>query len=160
MLMLLCLLWLIPPAESATPQILVTGQAGLALPDGEGGWTVHVVTSGGLSGNVSQDFTVASDGKIECVIPQTPCPKQPDVTKLQSLIETLPEQSVLITQPAPPNVLCNDCLTRTIIIRRRDSTGLVKSYSAQWNDVTRTGVLPQMLQIYDAAIALQRVNAR
>jgi hypothetical protein len=50
MLMLLCLLWLIPPAESAKPQILVTGQAGLALPDGEGGWTVHVVTSGGLSG--------------------------------------------------------------------------------------------------------------
>ena len=139
---------------------VAAAQTELTLPDGENAWTVHVVTTGGLFGNVSQDLTIASDGKIECAMPQTPCPKQPDMTKLRSLVETLPEQSILVTQPAPPNVLCNDCLTRTIVIRRRDSTGLVKSYSAQWNDVTKNSVPPQILQIYDAVIALQKVIAR
>ena len=140
LLSLLCLLWLIPPAEST--------------------WTVHVVARGGFSGNVSQDLTVASDGKINCLVPQTPCPKQPDVSKLKALIEMLPEQSVSITHPVPPNVFCNDCLTRTIVIERRDSSGTTNSYSAQWTDVNANGVPPTILQIYDAVIALQRVIAR
>lgn len=153
---LLSLLCLILPAEPATS----TGQAGLDLPGAAGAWTVHLVARGGFSGNVSMDLTIASDGRIECVMPQTPCPKQPDVAQLNSLIETLPELSVLMTQPVPPSVFCNDCLTRTIVIRRRDSTGIVKSYSAQWNDVSKNGVLPQILKIYDAVIALQKAIAQ
>ena len=140
LLSLLCLLWLIPPAEST--------------------WTVHVVSRGGFSGNISQDLTVSSAGTISCLVPQTPCPKQPDVSKLKVLIEMLPEQNVLITQPVTPNVFCNDCLTRTIVIERRDSSGTTNSYSAQWTDVNANGVPPTILQIYDAVIALQRVIAR
>jgi hypothetical protein len=63
-------------------------------------------------------------------------------------------------QPVPPTSFCNDCLTRTIVIQHRDSAGRVRSYSAEWNDVNRNGVLPQLVQIYDAVIALQKAIAR
>jgi hypothetical protein len=131
----------------------IAGQAGLALPEAKGAWTVHVVARGGFAGDVSLDLALASDGKIECVMPQTPCPKQPDLTKLSPIIEALPDQSIAVTQPAP--AVCNDCLTRSIVIRHRDSTGMVRSYTAQWSDINRSRVLPQLLQIYDAVIALQ-----
>ena len=136
----------------------MAGQAGLVLPEGEGAWTVHVVARGGFSGDVSLDLSVASDGIIECLMPQTPCPKQPDLTKLRSLIKTLPEQSIVVTQPAVS--ICNDCLTRSIVIRHRDSTGMARSYTAQWSDLNRNGVPPTILQVYDAVVALQRVIAR
>jgi hypothetical protein len=155
-LTLLCLLWLISPAESATS----TGQAGIALPKGDGAWTVHVMASGGFSSDVSLDLEVASDGTIHCAMPQTPCPERHDVTALNSLIETLPPRNVLMTQPVPPEVFCNDCFTRTIFVRRRESNGTVRSYSARWTDVRKDGVLSQLLQIYDSVIALQKVIAR
>jgi len=46
------------------------------------------------------------------------------------------------------------------VIRHRDSTGMARSYTAQWSDLNRNGVPPTILQIYDAVIALQRVIAR
>jgi len=127
---------------------------GLVLPAGNGAWTVQVVTSGGFLGTGDGNFTISSEGKIACSS-EMRCPKEFKPSDLQPLVEII--QSATRPVPRPPLMsFCHDCITRTITISRRDSSGMLHAYTASWDDTTRGNVPQEVLRIYDVVVALRQ----
>ena len=132
------------PLVAQIPQLL--------LPEGNGAWLVQVATSGGILGTGGGDFAISSEGKIACRV-EMKCPEQFPVSDFHPLVEVI--QSGILPVPATPIVsLCNDCIKRTITIRRRDSMGVVQTYTASWDDTTKSKLPPEVIRIYDAVLAL------
>jgi hypothetical protein len=124
----------------------------MLLPDGNGAWVVQVVSSGGLLGTGSGDFATSSEGKIVCN-PDLRCPKDFAASDFLSLVEAIQPSTPQV--PALPAVsLCNDCIKRTITISRRDSMGVVRTYTASWDETTKSRVPQEVIRIYDAFVAL------
>src|SRR5262245_8121875 len=115
---------------------LFTAQAPqLALPDGNSTWLVQVVTSGGLLGKGGGDFTISSEGRIVCSL-QLRCVNDFKPLDLQPLVDVI--HGVDLPTPTVPIVsLCRDCITRTITVTSRDSTGVLRVYTASWDDTTK-----------------------
>jgi hypothetical protein len=134
---------------------LFTAQAPqLALPDGNRVWLVQVVTSGGLSGKGGGDFTVSSEGRIVCSL-QLRCANDFKPSDLQPLVEVI--HAVDLPTPIVPIVsLCRDCITRTITVTSRDSTGVLRMYTASWDDTTKDKMPQEIIRIYDAARGLTK----
>src|SRR5215831_3694027 len=86
----------------------------MLLPDGDGAWTVHVVTNGGFLGGGDRDFALSSEGKIACGS-DLRCPKDFRVPDFQPLIGAI--QSTLPVSPMVVVSLCSHCIRRTITIR-------------------------------------------
>jgi hypothetical protein len=127
----------------------------MVLPDGNGSWVVQVVSSGGLLGTGGgEDFAMSSEGKIVCK-PEMRCSEQFALSDLQPLLDVF--QPTTLPAPAPQVVsLCRDCITQTITISRRDSIGVVSRYAASWDVTTKSSVPPEVIRIYDAALALRK----
>ena len=126
----------------------------LALPDGNRVWLVQVVTSGGLSGKGGGDFTVSSEGRIVCSL-QLRCANDFKPSALQPLVELI--HAVDLPTPIVPIVsLCRDCITRTITVTSRDSTGVLRMYTASWDDTTKEKMPQEIIRIYDAARGLTK----
>jgi hypothetical protein len=117
-----------------------------------GAWIVQVVTRGGILGTGSGDFAVSSEGKISCWR-DVRCPKDFRVSDLRPLIEQV--QSGTLPAPVFPVVgFCSDCITRTITISRRDSMSIVHTYTASWDDTTKSRLPQEVVRIYDSIAAL------
>jgi hypothetical protein len=126
----------------------------LLLPDGNGAWVVRVTTTGGFSGKGVGDYSISSEGKVACSA-EIRCFDQIKVSDFQMLVEVI--QPGILPIPAPPAAgMCNDCITRTMTISRRDSTGVMSTFTVSWDDTTRSKVPQEMLRIHDAVIALRR----
>src|SRR4030095_12507694 len=121
----------------------------LALPDGNSAWLVQVVTSGGLLGKGGGDFAISSEGKIVCSL-QLRCAPDFKPSNLQPLVEVI--HAADLPTPAVPIVsLCRDCITRTITVSSRDSAGILRVYTASWDDTTKDKMPPEIIRIFDAA---------
>jgi len=126
----------------------------MLLPDGNGAWVVQVVTSGGILGIGDGDFASSSEGKLICK-PGLRCPKDFAVPDFMTLVEAIQPSTPLV--PALPVVsLCSDCIKRTITISRRDSMGVVHTYTATWDETTKSRVPQEVIRIYDAFVALMK----
>jgi hypothetical protein len=126
----------------------------LALPDGNSAWLVQVVTSGGLMGKGGGDFTISSEGRIVCSL-QLKCAQDFKPLNLQPLVEVI--HAVDLPTPAVPIVsLCRDCITRTITVSSRDSAGVLRVYTASWDDTTKDKMPREIIRIYDAAKELAK----
>src|SRR5262245_35570546 len=111
---------------------LVTPFPQMVLPDGNGVWVIHVVTSGGLTGTGAGNFSISSEGKVACSDVQ--CFEKFAVSEFNPLVEVLRAN---LPSPGPsPLMLCNDCIRRTITISRRDALGVVTTYTASWDDIS------------------------
>jgi len=120
----------------------------LALPEGNSAWVIQVVSTGGLLGNGGGDFAISSEGKAVCNL-QLRCPTDFKPSDFQPLVEVIGTRDLHI--PATPIVsLCRDCITRTMTISHRDSTGVLHTYSVSWDDTTKDKLPPQIIRIYDA----------
>src|SRR6185295_10112865 len=99
----------------------------MALPDGNDAWVVRVTTTGGLTGTGMGDFAISSEGKLLCR-PAKGCAEQFKPADFQSLIEMiLPGNLPMLTLPVVS--LCRDCIVRTLHITRRDSMGVLHTYT-------------------------------
>jgi len=134
--------------------IVTTQLPQLALPDGNSAWLVQVVTSGGLMGKGGGDFAISSEGRIVCSL-QLKCAQDFKPLNLQPLVEVI--HAVDLPTPAVPIVsLCRDCITRTITVSSRDSTGVLRVYTASWDDTTKSKMPREIIRIYDAARELAK----
>jgi hypothetical protein len=133
--------------------VLQTQLPFMALPEGNGAWVVRVVTTGGLMGIGSGDFTFSSEKKIMCSA-QIQCPKEFKASDLQPLIEGI--QPDILLPVVPVVSLCRDCITRTMTIRRRDPSGLEQTFTASWDDTTKARLPREVIQIYDAVVDLMK----
>jgi hypothetical protein len=151
-IILMVILALSTSGQPVNPRSLV---AQLALPAGNNTWVVQVFTSGGLIGTGDGDFGISSEGRLICSSLDLGCPKEVQAPQLQTVMEMV--QAVVPFAAVVPTVsLCNDCIRRTIVIRRRDSLGIEFNYTASWDDLSRANVPREVLQIYDAVAALRK----
>jgi hypothetical protein len=128
----------------------------LSLPDGNDAWIVHVVTSGGFlgAGEANGNFSVSSAGRILCS-GGLPCKSAFNPSDLRALIQ----QIQVTAQAAPIPVvmsLCSDCITRTITITRRDSNGVVHSFTGSFDFTTKAALPREVIRVYDASLALMK----
>jgi hypothetical protein len=123
----------------------------MALPDGDNMWVVRVATTGGIVGTGIGNFSFSSEGKLACGR-EMQCVKEFRPADFHALIEVV--QAGTLPATSSPVSLCNDCITRTITISRRDSMGVVHTFSASWDETTRSRLPAEVSRIYDAALAL------
>lgn len=127
----------------------------MALPAGNGAWTVKVFTAGGYTGQGAGDFAVSSDGQVVCN--SAKCDKPPDTAELQRLVDGIVtrNEGVPATTPAlVVPVVCSDCITWRLVLTHRDAMGLERTFYAAWTDGDGN-TLPGMIQLYKAVIALK-----
>jgi hypothetical protein len=126
----------------------------MALPDGNGAWLVRVFTYGGLTGSGIGDFGLSSAGQVVCSPGAGKCSQTFEAGRIQPLVDMA---AVKPADAAPPWPFCSDCVTRRLIILRRDSTGSVQSLSFFWTDVTPR-VPREVVDLYNAVIKAARAE--
>jgi hypothetical protein len=122
------------------------------LPEGDGSWAVHVITSGGFAGRGRGDATIISDGNVSCSPPSGRCRDRRPGAELAPL-----SRLVAAAEPSKwegsSHGTCNDCYVTMLVLERREG-GQVKTYSAYWDDTTAASAPPEAWDIYRAAAAL------
>jgi hypothetical protein len=144
--------------------LLVAAQAGelptLVLPPSEGAWVVRVVTSGGFTGRGAGSYTASSVGEVAC-LRVAPCPARlvPETQRaLSRLVKAVP--AAAISRAAPPDAgTCNDCVTTTMSVRRRDHDG-ERMQTFAWDETTRASVPEDVVRLYAAMTALAAPRSR
>lgn len=135
----------------------------LAVPAAQNAWTIEIHTSGGLTGNGAGNFAITSEGNfaLDKFDEQS---KLASLDALQPLIESVKKSSFQNQTSVGKTInggagstpsYCNDCITTTIRIHRREADGTIKTFSASWDDVTAGQVGEDFRRIYEQAIALK-----
>ena len=52
--------------------------------------------------------------------------------------------------------MCNDCVSRTIVITRRDNAGSMHTYTASWDDLSQRAVPQDVIKLYESVLKLVR----
>jgi hypothetical protein len=129
---------------------------GVPLAGGDDVWAVEISSIGGLTGLGAGTVSVSSAGQMVCGPPDVHCPKTFDPTALQPLIDAIPLEIKSIPT-RPPLRICNDCIVRTITIRRRDAMGTTHAYTASWDDLAPPGTVSrEVIALYNSVIKLIR----
>ena len=108
-----------------------------------------------VAGSGAGNISVSSEGKILCTASALHCPKDFVASGLRPFIEAIRFGAAPILNPAPAGI-CNDCLTRTIVIQRRDADGRLRSYTATWNDLNASAIPPEVMKLYESVVTLAR----
>jgi hypothetical protein len=132
----------------------------MPLPSGNDVWAVEISSTGGLTGVGAGTVAVSSAGQMWCGSIHTHCPKTFDPATLQALIDAIPlDIKSIPTSPFPPVIprICNDCIVRTITIRRRDAMGTTYAYTVSWDDLALPGTASrEVIALYNSVIKLIR----
>ena|SRR5689334_5457041 len=160
--LVVAILWISFTTSMAFPQEAGNTLASPALPNGNGAWVIRVFTSGGFSGAGNGNVAISSKGEIVCTSQKPPgCPKSFDVQPIQQLVDKFAgmDLSRIVTKPVPaaPGI-CNDCINHLVILVWRDRTGVEHSYSASWDELTASTVPREIVDIYNAIMALREVK--
>ena len=71
------------------------------------------------------------------------------------LVEVI--EKITLPGPAFPVIsLCRDCITQTMTVSFRDSTGVLHMYTASWDDTTKASLPLEIVRIYDAVRGLAK----
>ena len=132
----------------------------LVLPPGAGAWVVRIETSGGFTGRGSGSFTASSAGAVLCAS-AGPCPSRlaPDARQsIEQLVADIPVPGDV--SPRSPGVsagICNDCVTTTMTVQRRDGDG-ERIIQFRWDESTLGTIPGEVLRLHSAVIALARLR--
>jgi len=145
--------------------LLVAAQAvelpTLVLPAAEGAWVVRIVTSGGFTGRGSGSYTASSAGDVACLAAAA-CPGRlaSDTQRaLSRLVKAVPVAAVSRPSPLSTTANCNDCVTTTMSVRRRDrDEERIQTFS--WDETTRASVPDDVLRLHAAVLALAAPRSR
>ena len=120
-------------------------------------WTVEVGKNNGFSGGVTSQITVTSAGELLC--------KNGELTQGRSLSAESQRQFLHLveavirlktkTQSIPDEaVLCSDCDSVGVTLTHRETDGKNKVYVSGWNVLTQKHVPEEVLNLYNAVMAL------
>jgi hypothetical protein len=133
----------------------------LVLPAAEDAWVVRIVTSGGFTGRGSGSYTASSSGDVSCLAAAA-CPGRlaPDTQRaLSRLVKAVPVAAVSRPSPSSPTGSCNDCVTTTMSVRRRDRDE-ERMQTFSWDETTRASVPDDVLRLHAAVLALAAPRSR
>jgi len=133
----------------------------LVLPPADAAWVVRVVTSGGFTGRGSGSYTASSSGDVACLaVPACPARLPPDTQRaLSRLVREVPVAPTSPAFPSRQTGVCNDCVTTTISVRRRDHEG-ERTQTFTWDETTRAGVPEDVLRLYVAVTGIAAPHSR
>jgi len=116
------------------------------LPKGDNAWAVRLVRSGGLSGNSLRDITISSTGEvaIDSGREKRQSSLAPDILKTLGELILTPKDFNAQTEAGGG---CFDCYITSITIRRRETNGKDRKYSASWGSATAGKAPPYFAQI-------------
>jgi hypothetical protein len=159
--LVVAILWISFTTSMSFSQEAGNSLASPALPVGNGAWVIRVFTSGGFSGAGNGNIAISSKGEIVCATRRpAACPKSFEVQPIQQLVDKFAgmDLSRIVNRiPAAPGI-CNDCINRLVILVWRDHTGIKHSYSASWDELTAAMVRREIVDIYNAIMALREVK--
>lgn len=138
------------PAKDAAPAISPE-----ELPDAVGAWTLRIVTSGGFSGRGIGNILVTSQGQRTCDPPNALCATAAPDGSLDLLARAISAASPSGWGDSKPSTICRDCVSTSIVLRRRESDGATRTYVTHWDNVTRGSTPAEATRIYDMAMALR-----
>ena len=127
----------------------------MALPDGAESWVIEVFTGGGITGKFDREFAISSGGRILCDFVEPKCPGRFSSAPLQQFLKIVPVSGEFVPPAMPMSMLCSDCLTKTMTVRRRDATGMEQTYTVSWNLLTASAVPADIRRLYEAVIAIR-----
>jgi hypothetical protein len=126
-------------------------------PTADGGWSVQVVTSGGIRGRGRGEFVVTSTGALTCTRASDQCSRmlsEDEARRVAALIAAATAGAEWVRQPEST---CSDCFKTTMTLRRREGE-IVRSLVAQWDD--SQAAAPPLRRLADAIVALGGSAAR
>ncbi|HSB09987.1 MAG TPA: hypothetical protein VLM38_10930 [Blastocatellia bacterium] len=140
-------------AQTGLPASAVTLHFG--LPPGENAWGVQVLTSGGFTGAGRGDFTLTSEGRFTWSSAEGSCGRNLADSSTQTL-----GNMVLSISGGPgfsrsEGLGCFDCYTTDMVVQRRETGGVVKTYRVMWDDSTQGQVPSDVWRVYEALMALK-----
>jgi hypothetical protein len=153
------IVWICFAAGCLFPQEAGNTAGRLALPGGNGSWVIRISTSGGFSGAGKGNIAVSSNGDIVCTMQKPACPERFDKQPIQNLVDKLTGAKLTSTVAGSAPVirgLCNDCLNSRLEIVWRDAVGIEHSHSSSWDELTAATAPPEVIDIYNAIIALRK----
>jgi hypothetical protein len=98
----------------------------IPLPDGDGAWTLAVVTTGGFTGLGRGDVIVTSAGGRACAPPRAVCGNRLSDADLQPLASLVARLITLQWPVSGTAGLCADCYRTIVTFRYRTKTGRCK----------------------------------
>lgn len=117
----------------------------------KGSWVLEIQSGGGFHGRGRGGLTVTSEGRLTSTMPEAAC----EVVLQPPVLETLAR----LARSARPfnNVelnasVCNDCYSTSMVLRRREADGSVRTYTAYWDDSTKKSIPSDVISIHDAIL--------
>lgn len=131
----------------------------VVLPPGAGAWVVRIETSGGFTGRGSGNVMASSDGDVRCSAPACPARLAPEVRQsIDRLVAGIPLPGEVSQRPPVVNSgICNDCVTTTMTVQRRDGDG-ERTTQFRWDESTIGTVPGEALRLHAAVVGLARLQ--
>ena len=131
----------------------------LPLPDGPHAWTIRVETTGGFTGRGTGSVTTSSDGRVFCIVLRCPARLQPEPHQSLSHLVRAIQPIVSPRSSSPSATICNDCVTTTMTVHRRDADG-DHALRYTWDVSTAPAVPADVLRLHDAILSLTALQRR
>jgi len=130
------------------------------LPPDEQAWVVLIETRGGFTGRGTGSVSATSAGEVLCTSAGV-CPARlvPDAQQsIGRLVAGLPMPADVPSRPpAVGPSICNDCVTTTMTVQRRDRDG-ARTLQFRWDESTLGTIPGDVLQLHAAVVALPRLR--
>ena len=124
--------------------------APLSVADGEGAWSIRVLTSGGLTGRGAGNATLTSTGSLN----GNPLTKE-KIEPLMQLVAAFDTskwpKSAAPQGPVPTPSFCMDCIKTQVTLVRREG-GSLKVFSHSWDDITKSNAPPDVVRLAEMVL--------
>jgi hypothetical protein len=130
----------LPPALGAIRKATLSPEAN--------SWAVQIISRGGITGRGRGDLTITSQGQLLWSAAENQC----NVKLRDDLIQTLTQTAFSANASGwggPIASHCSDCFVYAIVLQRRESDGIERTYVASWDDSTAKNISEELRKVYD-----------
>ena len=136
---------ILPNKPSVTP---------IAVPAGDNGWAVQIVSSGGFSGKGRGDLTLASDGILYWKGADGGCSRKLVDEIMNALTKVVLSADLSVpSRELSAGGFCADCYVTSIIVQHRAGAEAVRAARVTWDDPNQSKVPSDILTIYETLMA-------
>lgn len=132
----------------------------LAVPDEPGAWLLHIVTRGGITGQMRREIIILSDGRIVCGQPAGSCAPMTAPDALGPLQDQVRLASIAAWQTLQPASVCSDCPVTELVLTSRNADGTLKTLRTSWDPTTRAALAAAITRAHDLAARLAQPLTR
>jgi hypothetical protein len=139
--------------EPTLPLVFTGAVRAIEPPAQAGEWALQVISRGGFDHRGTADLTIKSDGTVTLVAPDNRAASiHPNtLVSLNERIRTVATPRWGVNSRLG---ICSDCPATLIVLRVREPNGLVSTYTAFWDAVTKGTIPEDLRRIHDLAMTI------